>query len=227
MSVLDPSRGTARDWALQELADPAYATARPGWAQRLAGWLLRHLQLVQLPGAPGRGLGLVLLVAVLALLVALVLWRVGGLRAGVARRARAAVLDDVRRTAAEHRRLADAAAAAGRFDEAVRERFRAVTRALEERVVLDERPGRTAAEVAAEAGLALPGSAAALRAGARVFDDVTYGGRPGTPDADRGLRALDEQVAAERPRQAALVGSAASGPDGPPGDRGDRGAGAA
>ncbi len=145
-----------------------------------------------------------------ALLVGVVVRRAGGMRVGRSARAQAAVLDDVRRTAAEHRRLADAAAASGRWDDAVRERFRAVARSLEERVVLDERPGRTAAEVAAEAALALPGSAGALLAGARVFDDVRYGGRPGTADADRRLRALDAQVTADRPRQPATVGAGAA-----------------
>lgn len=207
MSVLDPSRATARDWALQELADPAYARARPGWLQRLAVWLTERVQDLRLPGGPGRGLGLVVLIALVALVAAVVLRRAGGLRAGRRERERTAVLDDVRRTAAEHRRLADAAADDGRWDLAVRERFRALTRALEERVVLDERPGRTAAEVAAEAGALMPGSAQALRAGARTFDDVTYGGRPGTPDADRELRELDVRLAADRPAPRAAVGA--------------------
>ena len=55
--------------------------------------------------------------------------------------------------------------------------MRAIVRSLEERTLLDPRPGRTADEAAAEAGRPLPRHADRLRAAARTFDDVTYGGR--------------------------------------------------
>ena len=58
--------------------------------------------------------------------------------------------------------------------------MRAIVRSLEERALLDPRPGRTADEAAAEAGRALPAHADRLRAAARDFDDVTYGGRTAT-----------------------------------------------
>ena len=84
------------------------------------------------------------------------------------------------RSAAEHRADAERAAAAGDWEEAVRQRFRALVRALEERDVLDERPGRTADEAAAEAARSMPASAAELAWAARQFDDVAYGGRHAT-----------------------------------------------
>jgi hypothetical protein len=65
--------------------------------------------------------------------------------------------------------------------------------------VLDERPGRTADEAAAEAGRALPGQAADLADAARLFDDVTYGGHPAEREHDARLRSLDEALAAARP----------------------------
>ena len=105
------------------------------------------------------------------------------------------------RTAAEHRAAADAHAAAGEWADAVRERLRAVVRSLEERAVLDQRPGRTADEAAAEAGAALPAVAAELRRAARLFDDVWYGGRAAGPESDAALRAVDEQVRAARQGQ--------------------------
>ncbi len=111
------------------------------------------------------------------------------------------------RTAAEHRAAADAHAAAGEWAEAVRERLRAVVRSLEERAVLDERPGRTADEAAAEAGVALPAVAAELRRAARLFDDIWYGGRPAGPESDAALRGVDEQVRAARPGQTAGIPS--------------------
>jgi len=79
------------------------------------------------------------------------------------------------------------------------ERFRAVARELEERAVLVAQPGRTADELAGEAGQLLPALAGQLAAGSSLFDDVRYGGRTGTPDADRQLRALDEAVRSARP----------------------------
>lgn len=197
---LDPSREVAREWARRELSDPAYARARPGWVTRFARWLLGRLQDLQVPDglAPGRTLGLVLLLVLLAGVIAVVLTRTGPLRrAGRAIRA-GAVLDE-RRTADEHRSLADEAAAAGRWTTAVRERFRAVARSLEERTVLDERAGRTALETATAAGLAMPAISADLSSAARLFDDVVYGGRPATAVHDEQLRRLDDRVAAARP----------------------------
>ncbi len=56
---------------------------------------------------------------------------------------------------------------------------------------MEPMPGRTATELAAEAGRALPALAADLDQGVRTFADVTYGERPGTPEA---------YAAADRPR---------------------------
>ena len=67
--------------------------------------------------------------------------------------------------------------------------------------IVDSTPGRTAGELAAEAGRALPALAAELTAAARVFDDVTYGEVPGTAEAYGILRdRLDDRL---RPRPAA------------------------
>ena len=103
------------------------------------------------------------------------------------------------RTAAEHRAAAERLAAAGDWAEAIRERLRAIARDLEERAILDPLPGRTAAELAAAAARELPGLADGLAAAARLFDDVTYGGLPGSPEGYTRLVRLDEQVTATRP----------------------------
>ncbi len=199
-SLLDPSREVAREWARRELSDPAYARARPGWVTRFARWLLARLQDLQVPDglAPGRTVGLVLLLVLLAGVVAVVLTRTGPLRRA-GRSSRAGAVLDERRTAQEHRVFADLAAADGRWTTAVRERFRAVARSLEERTVLDERAGRTALETATEAGRAMPAVSDDLRSAARLFDDVVYGGRPATAGHDQQLRRLDDHVAAARP----------------------------
>jgi hypothetical protein len=60
-------------------------------------------------------------------------------------------------------------------------------------------PGRTADELAAEAAVSLPGFDAELAAAARSFDDVTYGGVPGTRTAYEVMSSLDERLRQARP----------------------------
>ncbi|HVL86337.1 MAG TPA: DUF4129 domain-containing protein, partial [Pseudonocardia sp.] len=103
------------------------------------------------------------------------------------------------RTSADHRAAADAHAARGEWDAAVRERFRAVVRDLEERELIDTRAGRTAGEAATDAGLVLPSCAADLHAAAGLFDEVVYGGRRAAQDGDARIRAVDDAVRRARP----------------------------
>lgn len=197
---LDPGRDVAREWARRELSDPVYAKARPGLLQRLVEWVIERLQSIDLSSSlvADPRTGIVLLVLVAALVVTVVLLRTGRLRGPGRRASSEPVLADRTLDAAAYRARADEAAAAGRWADAVRERFRAVVRALEERVVLDERPGRTADEAASEAAAALPALAGELAAGARVFDDVCYGDRTATSEHDARLRELDAAVRAAR-----------------------------
>jgi hypothetical protein len=200
---LDPGRDEAQRWAWHELSDPVYAQHQPGWAERATLWLWRTSRDIDLPAGPGSTGGLVILVA-LVLLVVLVVWlRAGPLRASGRRAGSVAVLQGTLRTAAEHRALADEAAGGGRWEDAVRERFRAVVRGLEERGLIDELPGRTAQEVAVDAAASLPDLVGALHDGARLFDDVCYGSRRATAQHDDALRRLDARVVAARPVRAA------------------------
>ncbi len=195
---VDPDRETARRWLLEELSRPEYATD-PSLIQRLVEWFMGLFDDVSVPAVPGWQLALV--VVLVAGVVALISWWVAGpvrLARRVARES-AVVLDDDARTAAELRAAADAAARRGDWSTAVLERFRAVVRSLEERVVLDERPGRTAREAADAAAVRLPGVAADLHRAARLFDDVCYGTLPAVADDDAFLSALDQRAAAERP----------------------------
>jgi hypothetical protein len=88
---------------------------------------------------------------------------------------------------------------AGRHAEAIRERLRAIIRDLEERAILEPRVGRTADEVAAEAGAALPDVAADLARAARIFDEVWYGRRPATAEMAADLEHIDGRVQRARP----------------------------
>jgi hypothetical protein len=58
------------------------------------------------------------------------------------------------------------------------------------------RPGRTVDEIVTEAGRTLPGAAAELAAGARLFSEIWYGGRPAVAADDERLREVDRRVAA-------------------------------
>lgn len=211
---LTPDAGQARRWARDELAQEVYAEAEPGLLSRAVSWLLEQLSRLELPDTPGSRLWLVALLVAVAVGVLVALRLAGPVR--LRRRAPVGdVLGGTTRTAAEHRRAADEAAAAGRWDVAVQERFRAIARALDERALVTLGPGRTADEVAREAAVVLPAHAEELREAARVFDDVRYGGRPAGPAQDERLRRLDTALAAARPLQdvgpAPAVGAAAAG----------------
>jgi hypothetical protein len=205
-------RDEARRAAADELAKPGYAHARPSLARRALDWFGHEVRDLWDKAfgssAGGGGSGWIALLVVLGLLVAAVV--VIRLRYGPVRRritAERALFDaDTALDAAGYRRVAEEHAAAGRWAEAVRARLRAVIAALEERAVLDPRPGRTADVAAREAGVVLPAQAAALAEAARVFDDIWYGEAAAGPEDYRRLVAVDEAVAEARVRIA--VGAA-------------------
>lgn len=197
---VDIDRDAARRAAAEELTDPKYRDAQPNILQQIGQWLgdrLNELLNGLSSSFPGGVFGLALVVVLLIVLVVVIRLRTG--KFARASRAERAVFGTRRQSADDYRRAAAEAASAGRYDDAVRDRFRAVVRALEERALLDVRSGRTADEAAAEAGLLLPNVADALRRGARLFDDVHYGGREGTEAAYDELTELDERSRRERP----------------------------
>ena len=191
-------RDEAAQLAREELAKQVYRDAGPGLVERLVRWLLEQAGRL-LDGAagvsPGGYAGLVVVLLLVAAAVVAVRLKVGPLGRRAAREE--ALFVGRTRTAAQHRAAADAHAAAGAWAEAVRERLRAVVRSLEERAVLDERPGRTADEAAAEAGRALPSCAAGaagcggavrrglVRRSPRRSGVLRRAARPGRPGAGR------------------------------------------
>ncbi|MEU4809729.1 DUF4129 domain-containing protein [Nocardia fluminea] len=94
--------------------------------------------------------------------------------------------------AAEHRAAAENAAGRRDYDRALRERFRAVLRGLEQDGSLPVRRSRTAQETADDATTALPlEQSTELHPAARSFDEVVYGGRSATEDEYRRLEYAD------------------------------------
>lgn len=193
---VDLDRDKARDAAARELADPAYAAAGPNALERGFRWVTERIGelLAGLGGGmPWQGAVAILLVVVLVLVLIIRYWRGRAVRNVVSVKN---VFGDSTMSADEHREAAEDARRRGDLAEAIRERFRAVVRELEQRGVLVPRAGRTVDEVAAEAGDALPLLKDELRAAAWTFDDVWYGGRPATDERYAQLVTVDDRVRA-------------------------------
>lgn len=190
---VDLGRDDARDAAARELSNPAYVSDDPNPLERAIQWILKRLGELFAGTGGMSGITAVTTLVVLAVIIVIVV-RLRTGRTGRALRSGGKVFGSTVLTAAEHRAAADRAAAAGDLAEAVRERFRAVVRELEQRGVLDPRAGRTVDEVALEAGTALPVLADDLRGAAVQFDDVWYGGRPATAEGYRRLVSVDDRV---------------------------------
>ena len=196
-------RDEARQLAIRELADPSY-DSDPPLLQRVVEWIIDWIQelIGRTAGALDGAIGVAVLVVVLALVVVVVVLRMGPL---ARRRTRSEPLFPTgRRTAAEYRAAADAAAAREDWSTAVVERYRAVVAGFEERGLLDPRPGRTADEAAAEAAAVFPVHASDLTAGSRLFDKVRYGGLDATAADDALLRRLDDDTRGARPSPGGL-----------------------
>ena len=200
-----PDADQAREWAREELADPIYHQ-RPSLLGQAIDWIMDQLnRMFDAAGDVDVRLAALVLGVLVVVGVVAVLLVAGPVRRSRRQRGSTEVFADDDRTAAEMRASADALAAAGRWNEATLDRFRAILRSLEERAVLDERPGWTADEASAVAASVLPPCADDLRTASRLFDDVCYGDRAAGPDDDAWLRGVDQRVQAARPVAAATV----------------------
>jgi len=197
VSTVDVDREAAREAAERELAKPMYP--RPSPKQQFLDFIETLVRRLVLKGAelPGGWFTIsVLLIVLAAAVVAAV---------HVSRR----MLHDGHRgepfygatqlSAAEHRAAAQQYAASADWGEAIRHRLRAVARALEENGVLRPATGRTATELARDAGAALPALAGELFRAAETFNDVNYGELPATPEGYRIVTELDERVQGTTP----------------------------
>ncbi|MEU1460966.1 DUF4129 domain-containing protein [Streptomyces sp. NPDC005727] len=193
-------RDPAREAARRELSKRMYHENDPSLIQRAlnAFWdWAGHLLDTAASATPGGALGLLVVALFVVAVLAALWWRLGTPRRPPF--STAPLFDDRPRSAAEHRAAAEAHAAQGHWNHAVQERMRAIVRSLEERALLDVRPGRTADEAAAEAGRALPAHTDRLRSAAHEFDDVTYGGRRSDEQAYQRIAELDRDLERSRP----------------------------
>jgi hypothetical protein len=195
---VDIGREQAAELARSELSDPAYE--HESWWGRLIQDVLDWLNNLVGPGAALSGglIALIILTAVLCLIAFFIIRAVN--RGSRPSYGSEAIFGGDARSAAEHRAAAEEHAAAGQWALAIQERLRAIARDLEERVIVEPVPGRTADEFAAEAALALPSFGDRLTSAARLFDEVAYGGRSGTPDGYASVRDLDDHLRTARPQ---------------------------
>ncbi|EST22370.1 hypothetical protein N566_26665, partial [Streptomycetaceae bacterium MP113-05] len=194
-------RGPAQRDAEGELSEPVYHRDDPSPVKQALDWTWEKLG--DLLGSvvdvvPGGAVGITILVVALVLLIA-ALWGRLGTPHRETGRTRPGLFEERPRTAAEHRASAGAHAAAGHWSEAVQERMRGLVRSMEERTLLEPRPGRTADEAAEEAGHVLPGHVMELRSAAVTFDEVAYAGRIADEASYRRLRDLDETLRTTAP----------------------------
>ncbi|MFJ9814264.1 DUF4129 domain-containing protein [Streptomyces sp. NPDC101151] len=203
-------RDPAREAARRELSKRMYHENDPSLIQRALNafwdWVGRLLDTAS-SATPGGTLGLLVVVLFVVAVLAALWWRLGTPRRQPV--SAPTLFDDRPRSAAEHRSASEAHAAQGHWNQAVQERMRAIVRSLEERTLLDVRPGRTADEAAAEAGRTLPSHTDRLRTAAREFDDVTYGGRRANQQSYQRIADLDRDLERSRPVLANSVTSTA------------------
>jgi hypothetical protein len=173
------TRDGARAAARRELSKGIYHRDDEPWPLRIFNAVQRwidHLLHAVSKHAPGGGPGAIALLLAAIALLGFLWWRVGLVRRTMS--ARRPVLDGRVRASGDLLREAAAAAAAGRWDDAVVARMRALALTAEERGLVDARPGRTADELAAEVATALPATRDPMRSAATAFDAVVYGKRP-------------------------------------------------
>ena len=199
------TRGGAQRDARHELAKPPYQQAQPPWWLRPLRWLLREIGKIwdTAAGYTGGAAALTVLLGALAAVLVIVALRVGP--ASMSARTRTGFELDAPSTATDHRANAERLAAQQQWAEAVRERLRAISRDLEERALVDRRPGRTAAELAADGGRALPASAAMLQEAADRFSVIWYGRAQAIAEDYQRLTEIDTAVRSARPARAVPV----------------------
>ena len=193
MPTIDIDRDAAHEAAQHELGKPIYPKA--SLTERLVAWLDELLyRLADASSSMPGGWLTISVLAILLVIAIIVAVRIARRTMRTNRGGEFALFGDHELSAAEHRATAEQYAAVGNWSAAIRHRLRAVARQLEESAVLDPVPGRTASELARDAGRAIPNLATELTRAAEAFNDVTYGERPGTEAAYRMVADLDDHL---------------------------------
>lgn len=204
-----PGAGEARRWAEEELAKREYRDAAPSWLGTLWRNFLDWLQ--SLDGSQGDAAPVpspVIALVIAAIIAAAIILARPRLHAR-SRQARDVFERDPILGATDYRARAEAAAAAGKWGDAVVDRFRAVVRSAEDRAILDPQPGRTADEAARALSVPFNSQSGRLARAAATFDGVRYGNRAADSGDYRQMVELDTALDAMKP---ATAGTAAVTP---------------
>lgn len=206
---LTPSPDDGRDWLIGELSKPEYQAAQPTLFDRVSqaifdwiGGLLQNGNGV----APGWVPVVLVLVLILAVIAVLLIWGRPRANRRLARERGGALFgENDTRSAQTLRRDAEAAAARGDYSLAVLERFRALSRDLDDRTLIVLDPGTTAQTAMAFAGRVFPDRAADLGRAATTFDAVRYDDATLDITDWTRVRDLDTAIAATTPLLAEAV----------------------
>jgi hypothetical protein len=194
---LHPSADEARSTLRRELLHPEYH--QQNLLQEIVNWLQRKVGGGLDRASHTPPLSTFMAMVVLVLVVAALAWLVSRARRTAQEKdEKQAVLTDEVVTADELRARAAAALAAGRFEEAVVEGFRAVAARQVERGRLADAPGATAHEVAEALAREYAAMADDVHRSARLFDEVLYGDRPATRQQAESVLALDDGLVVRR-----------------------------
>lgn len=194
-----PDPDTARKWAEDELSASIYHHSE-SLADRLGRWF-SELMSKLLDAGTGNAIPPVgyLLGAVVVIVLIIIAMRIAIPAAQQRRRHSTAVLvGDDARTAQQIREAAQEASRIGDHTVATLEYFRALVRGCEERVVIDDRAGRTAREAARDIATAFNQHFGELRGAATTFDALCYGHRDGTAEDSSRMKALETDVRGTR-----------------------------
>lgn len=199
--ALDPTGPEAQELLRAELSKPPYVAAQPTWFDRLSKSFLDWLGSLSAPAGDGLGGWIPLVAVVLGLAAVTAAWLIYG-PPRLNRRSRLGTElfgEHDERSAEVLRRAAATAAAAGRWDQAIAEMFRALARGLVERTVLTLSPGTTAHAFGELAAAGFESERQRLADAAKVFDAVRYLGSPGSQADYLALEALERELRHRQP----------------------------
>lgn len=193
MPTVDMARDAAHEAAQRELTKPIYP--QESLSDRFSDWVDELIYRIVTKGAlvPG-GWFTIMVLLIVAAVVLVVAIRVARKTMRTKRSVDYQLFGSGEMSAGQHREVAGQCAGRGDWAGAIRHRLRAVARHLEETGVLAPVPGRTANELARDAGGSLPGLSTELSSAATAFNDVTYGELPGTEVMYRMISDLDDHL---------------------------------
>jgi hypothetical protein len=204
LDALYPSPGAARDWLREELSRREYQASL---SERFWHWVQDLFDRVRDASLGAGGFNPVVALVLLALVTALAAFVLSRLRANPGGAAPAgAVFTETRKSAAEHRGLAQAALSRSDWDTTVVESMRALAAGLFERGLVVEETGATADEISATAARSFPAQRDRLERAALTFDETRYGERAAQESRAREILALEEELRSALPRREGSTG---------------------